>query len=134
MLVRSRGLRSKRLRRLLAAAFGIVFAIGAGSATTRFMWCSAMQAARTACCCPVDHERDALRAPCCEAQQAFTPEGLHTNEGNRAQIPAAAPAPLVAVLQALGDEPGAPPRADHSLYARAGPSERLHAANSVYLL
>lgn len=133
MLVRSRWLRSTRLRRPLAAAFGIVLAIGAGSATARFMWCSAMQTARTACCCPVDHDRDTWRAPCCEAQQAFAPDGIHTNEGKRAQIPAAAPAPLVA-LQALGDVRGAPPRADHSLYARAGPSERLHAVYSIYLL
>lgn len=131
MPVRSRRLRSTHLKRLLAAAFGIVLAVGAGTATARFMWCAGMQTARISCCCPV--ERDAMRAPCCEQQQTFTQDGVQASESNP-RILAAAPAPIVALLEALEDEPAARPRAEHSLHARAGPSERLHAVNSIYLL
>lgn len=126
-------LRKRRVKRLLAAAFGVVLAFGAGSATARFLWCAPMEQARLACCCPVEHERETWRAPCCEAQERFSHEAVQA-EDNSPRIVAAAPAPLVALLEMVDREPSAHARADHSLHARAGPSERLHAIHSIYLI
>lgn len=131
--MRARRTRSKRLTRLFAAAFAVVLASSAGSAALRLLWCPGMQEARIACCCPeVDHERDVLRAPCCEAQATFAHDAVHAQDGTP-RVLAASAAPLVAQLDARAGEPLVQ-RARHELRARAGPSERLHARHSIYLV
>lgn len=128
-------LRPRSLVRALAGAIVAIVAIGASSALSQYVWCAGAQEIHRSCCCPsVDDHGPALRAPCCEERASIQPEGTQAHESSP-RVMAAQPALAVALL-ALYVDPlhHAVDERVESALARAGPSERVHARNSIYLL
>lgn len=119
----------------MAAAFAVLFAVAATAQGWSYLWCAPMQQARMSCCCPTSHDHDAIRGVCCDQRTIPALERVDLTSSP----PAAADAPLVAILPRSLLYPAATPvRTSVDRWidgaARAGPGRRVHAAHSVYLL
>jgi len=101
-----------------------------------YVWCAPMAEARAHCCCPdAPSAHDAISVECCDDR--ITPSLPSTERGQASSL-AIPPAALVAVLALeLLFAREVPPEAWRQRAigaARAGPSERVHARASVYLI
>lgn len=131
--IRRTSIRRRSLTRLLTASFVVVLAMTAGTSAARFLWCPEMQQAHlTRCCNQADSERTTVQAPCCEEQRSFAPDSTQAHEGTP-RILAASAAPQVALFGPVVDD-GAVRGTPLPIEARAGPSIRLYAEHSIYLL
>jgi hypothetical protein len=117
--------------RALTMAFAVVVAACAVG-TSRYMWCEQMQEARTGCCCPDAGDHTAVRATCCELRELATLDSSHAQD-ETPRVYAALPATTVSTLASFDlDAHRSAPLA--RVLARDGPSERVHARHSVYLI
>lgn len=111
----------------------LVVAVGASSAIPTYLFCAASQRVHLSCCCPSHDDAATLKAPCCEARDALAPDGTEARSF-APRVALAVPAVVVAVLPLEPTAPHAALGLDREALARAGPSERIHAVNSIYLL
>jgi hypothetical protein len=119
----------------MAGLVALALAITAATAGLGFVWCAPMQSARLSCCCPHDAALDLrIGRDCCEER---TLEGLDVVERPE-RAPQVIASPRVALLPLssriapleIDARAGEPERRS----ARAGPSARLHANVSVFLI
>jgi hypothetical protein len=122
--------------RLLASVLAASLAGAAITAGWSFVFCAPMAEARMHCCCPTpSRTADTIARACCDERSVPALPGAETAADGPPETVAA---PLLAVLplsSLLGGLPGDEARLGATLReARAGPAERLHRANSVFLL
>jgi hypothetical protein len=115
--------------RVVGFALAGVVATVASFAIPSYVWCPGSREVHLSACCG-DHEGTNVATPCCEPRSE---EEIFARAGaDQVRVFAPALVPIAVIVPPIATASIPSPVPD--FHARAGPSERVHARLSIYLL